>query len=522
MLLTFACSADTTEVARVSAITVTPPSATVRVGSSLPLLATLRDARGAVVGGQTAFWSSSDTAVATISTTGVLTTRKPGALTVAASAQGISATAAIMVVKRDVATVQLTPAALALRVGESAPVAAQLLDAEGGALVDRTVVWTSSNGAVATVDASGLVVARSTGVATITASSEGKTGGAIVTVSLAPVASVSILPSPANVVAGSTLALAATTRDAAGTVVTGRTVVWTTADSRVALVSSTGILTGVAAGTTTVTATAEGRTTSATVNVQQAPVATVLLTPPTSVVTVGSAVQLFARLEDASGNALAGRTVAFTTSNPTVATVDPNGLVTARAVGTVTVSATSEGKTGTATVRVDAIAVVTVDLSPTTATIAPGATLQLTATPRSASGVALAGRAQSWRTSAAAIATVNANGAVTGVSAGTAIVTVDIEGISASASVFVRTPAVASVTVTPLTANVAIGGNVQLTATLRDANGAVLTRNVTWTSSNESVAFVTSTGNVIALAPGQVTITATSEGVSATSRITVF
>src|SRR5205823_3651362 len=81
---------------------------------------------------------------------------------------------------------------------------------------------------------------------------------------------------------------------------------------------------------------------------------------------------------------------------------------------------------------------------------------------------------------------------------------------------------VAAVEVAPAAASVEAGGTVQLTATAKDVNGTPLTgRSVSWSSSNTSVASVTSSGRVTGVAAGSATITATSEGKSGTSAITV-
>jgi hypothetical protein len=80
---------------------------------------------------------------------------------------------------------------------------------------------------------------------------------------------------------------------------------------------------------------------------------------------------------------------------------------------------------------------------------------------------------------------------------------------------------VASVSLSPATASIAVGQTVQLTATLLDVNGAPLSgRLITWASSAPGVASVSS-GLVAGIAPGSVTITATSEGKSGASAITV-
>src|SRR5205814_1441854 len=97
------------------------------------------------------------------------------------------------------------------------------------------------------------------------------------------------------------------------------------------------------------------------------------------------------------------------------------------------------------------------------------------------------------------------------------------EGQNGAAAITVTPVPVASVTVTPATAGVAVGSTVQLTATPKDANGNPLTgRVVTWQSSNSAIASVNGSGLVSGVAAGgPVTITATSEGRSGTSAITV-
>lgn len=142
-------------------------------------------------------------------------------------------------------------------------------------------------------------------------------------------------------------------------------------------------------------------------------------------------VQLSAMTNDASGNALSGRAIAWTTDAAAVASVSASGLVTAVAPGTATVTATSEGKVGTAVVTVQhPVAAVTLDR--TAASFVPGQAMQLAATLKSAGGEVITGRALTWTTSASTTATVNSTGLVTAVAPGTATITASAEGKSAT------------------------------------------------------------------------------------------
>jgi hypothetical protein len=147
--------------------------------------------------------------------------------------------------------------------------------------------------------------------------------------------------------------LSATLRDANGNVLTGRTVAWASSATGVATVNGSGVVTGQGAGTATITATSEGKSGTAAVTVTVVPVATVSVTPSTLSLAVGQTGQLTATPRDANGNALSGRVITWTTSASGVATVSSGGVVTGVSDGTATITATSEGKSGTAAVTVE-------------------------------------------------------------------------------------------------------------------------------------------------------------------------
>ena len=263
----------------------------------------------------------------------------------------------------SVASVTVAPASASVGVSGTVQLAATMKDAAGNVLTGRVVTWTSGTPTVATVSATGLVTGVSAGTATVTATSEGKTGSAAITVT-APVASVTVTPASASVAVSSTVQLAATTKDAAGNVLTGRVVTWTSGTPTVATVSTTGLVTGVSAGPATVTATSEGKTGSAAITVN-AVVASVTVTPASASLTVGGTVQLAATPKDASGNALSGRVVTWASNAAAVASVNGSGLVTGLVAGSATITATSEGKSGSSAISVTAPTAISCLTSPT-------------------------------------------------------------------------------------------------------------------------------------------------------------
>ncbi|HKV71484.1 MAG TPA: Ig-like domain-containing protein [Gemmatimonadales bacterium] len=329
-----------------------------------------------------------------------------------------------------------------------------------------------------------------------------------------------INPNPIRISVGKTGQFSSRLQDALGNVISG-TVTWGSNNLAVATVDASGLATGVGAGSTTITASEQGLTTSASIEVDPVPVASVAVSPRLDTLQVGTQVTLSAVTKDAIGNTLTGRQVTWTSRSPSIATVDAFGTVTAVAVGVDSVLATSEGVTGAAVITVVNVPVVTVVVSPTPDTILQAGTLQLTATPEDGGGNPLV-RAVTWSSGSTAIATVNSAGLVTGVGLGTTTLTATSGGIPGTASVTVIQAPVATVTVAPKTPSVQIGKTVQLSATTRDAKGNTLTgRVVTWASGTPGNATVDGTGLVTGAAAGTSVITATSEGINGTATATV-
>src|SRR2546428_7839658 len=421
----------------VASVAVSPASATISGGSAQQLSAVVKDANGNVLTGRTVTWASSSSAVATISTSGLVTGVAVGAATITATSEGKSGAATVTVTNPPVASVTVSPAAPNLYVGGAAQLTATPKDAAGNPLSGRTVTWTTSNGAVATASASGLVTGVAVGAATITATSESQSGTAAGPGAPRPGAPGGGGPPSATVLVGGTAQLSATPQDAAGNPLAGRAVTWTSANPGIATVSATGLVTGVAAGTATIIATSETKSGSAAISVANVPVASVAVSPVTAVVLVGATAQLTATMKDSAGNVLSGRSVTWASSAPTVATVSSTGLVTGVAAGAATITATSEGKSGTTAVTVNLVPVASVSVSPASAGIPLGQWVQLTATLLDANGLPLSGRSITWASSAPAMAAVSTGGLVTGVAGGTATIIATSEGKSGTATVTV-------------------------------------------------------------------------------------
>ena len=201
---------------------------------------------------------------ATCGTFTVTATSHPGNVSMAAS---VTVTGCPL----PVASVSVTPATATIGVGQTAQYAAITRDAFGNPLGGRTVTWSSSNPAVATVNGAGQATGVAVGSATLTATSEGKSGTAAILVTNVPVASVTVSPATASVPAGQTVQLTATLKDANGNTLTGRTVTWSSDNTAVATVSGSGLVSGVVAGAATITATSEAKTGTSAITVTAPP-----------------------------------------------------------------------------------------------------------------------------------------------------------------------------------------------------------------------------------------------------------
>lgn len=341
----------------VASVGVLPAVDTGVVGSTLNFTASVKDSVGLPLSG-TVTWTVSDTMIASVDREGVVTTYEPGTVTLSASYGTKLGTAAVIVTGHPVATISVAPATSVLSIGASVQLTGTSKDAAGNTLSGRKLTWASTNAAVASVSASGLVTAVGVGTASLTAIVyNGTMGTASVTVTSGQVATVSLSPSAVSLIIGTTAQLAATPKDLAGNIVTGGVVSWASNNVAIAAVSAAGLVTAMGAGSATITATSGGRSGTAAVTVlAPTTVASVTVTPASNALIVGATVQLTATPKDSVGNVITGRSVAWSSSNASVATVSATGLVSAIAAGSTSITATIGGTPGTAQVSATAAA----------------------------------------------------------------------------------------------------------------------------------------------------------------------
>jgi uncharacterized protein YjdB len=484
------------------------------------------DRNGNAIAAPATDWRSTDQSVAAVTMDGRIIATGNGSARVIASSGGLADTVAVTV-WQVAASLAVTPVAPTITGADSLRLSAAAYDARGNVMPAGFVAWSTSNDAVAKVDAAGRVWARSDGSATITAARDGKLATTMVTVLNAPTRVV-IQPRADTLRAiGATARLTASAYDGSGNVIAGITMVWTSLSPGTVSVDGSGNVTARGIGTALIvaaTACCSGADTVA-VNVRPA-VATVDVTPASVTLAAGSAQQLVATARDAAGNVLTGRRITWQSSNSGAVAVDTLGRASAVAAGTAQISAVVEGRAGTAMVNVQAqsesVARVVLDAAVDTLN-ALGASRPHTAVAYSSNNIVVPNTAFSWTSLAPAVATVDATGRVTAVTPGTARIVVRATCCSAAdtLNVVVR-QVVTSVTLTPTTATLLAGATLQLQAAARDANNHVVPNtSFTWTSSAPAIVSVSSAGLVGGVVAGNAVVTARSGTLQATSSIVV-
>ena len=213
---------------------------------------------------------------------------------------------------------------------------------------DKTVIWTSSDPDIASVDTDGKITGLNEGMAVITAKTGNKTATCDVTVySSIPITSISLNKTSLLVSPGENETLAATIISDS---ITYEPITWSSSDSSVATVDASGKVTAIEIGTAIITASVGGKSTTCTVMVDTIAVNDISLNKASLSLEVGRTSTLIASV---SPDNATDKTVTWSSSDTSIATVDTNGKVTAVKLGTAIITAKSGNKNATCTVSVD-------------------------------------------------------------------------------------------------------------------------------------------------------------------------
>jgi len=483
-------------------VTVDPTSSAMYVGDTLKLTATVAPTNAS---NKRISWSSDKIGVATVDTNGKVTAKGNGTAVITATTLdgNMTATCTITVttlVVIPVTSVAVTPSNLSLGIGSTSTLTATVLPVNA---TNKKVTWTSSNSNIASVDANGVVTAKAKGIIIITATTvDGKKKSTSVVTVTAPVVSVSLAPNSLILGVGASSVLKATVLP---TNANNPKVTWASSNTSIATVDANGKVIAKAKGSAIITVASVDGNKTAICNVTViTPITSVTIAPKTLSLAIGNSSSLTASVLPAIAE---NKTVTWTSNNSKIASVDANGLVTAIAKGSATITATSaDGKKKAICIVTVTAPVISVSLTPNSLILGVGASSVLKATvlPTNANNQKI-----TWASSNTSIATVDINGKVIAKAKGSATITAtSVDGNkTATCTVIVITP-ITSVTITPKTLTLNVGGTSSLTVTVLPVIAE--NKTVTWTSSNINIVTVDANGLVTAKARGVVIITATS------------
>jgi uncharacterized protein YjdB len=406
----------------------------------------------------------------------------------------------LKVVEKDAPKIKLSKTKATIEKGKTLTLKATFTPSD---FSDKSVTWKSSDTKVATVSSAGVVKGVKAGTATITCTS--KATGAKATCKVT-IGYVKLDKTTATIKKGKTLTLTATVYP---TSLKDQTVTWASSDTKVTTVSSSGKVKGVKAGTATITCTSNATGLKTTCKVT---VGYVKLDKTEATLEKGKTLTLTATVYPSS---LSDRSVTWKSSKTSVATVSSSGKVKGVKAGTATITCTSNA-TGLKTTCTVNVVKGTVTLNKTEAYIEKGKTTTLKAT---LTPTTLTDKSVTWTSSDKSIATVSSSGKVKGVGYGTATITCTSNATGASATCQVT---IGKVVISMSDFSLKKTRTTALTATLYPTT--LTDKSVTWTSSDKSIATVSSSGKVKGIKAGTATITCTSvaTGLKGNCKVTVL
>lgn len=538
--------------ALLTGLDVTPPMASVARGLTRDFVATGRFSDGTTADvSEQASWSSSSAAVATVSNAagsrGRATAAGVGTATVTASLQGQASSATLTVTPAVLQQLQVSPPSATLPAGVSASftVTGVYSDATTQDLTQQAV-WSSSASAVASVSnaagARGQVQALAVGSATITASHDGVSVAAAVTVTAAQLVSVQVGPQGLSVPRGLVHQLSATGHYTDGTtrdLTAGAG--WSSSDVSLASVSnasgSEGMLQAHDEGVVTITATSGGRTGSVQVTVSPAVLQVVQVTPAMPSVPQGLDEALTATgiYSDSSTQDLTAQAT-WSSSDEAVVRVSnaagSHGVITGLALGTASVRATLSGVTGSTTVTVTPSVLQQLQVTPANPSRPRGLSAQLTATGVFSDGSTQDLTAQvAWTAGDGSVVSVSnaagSEGLATALSEGSTTVSASLSGVTGSTGFTVTAAQLTRVDLSPSSLNLPLGSARALQAIGRYTDGSTqtLTAQATWSSSAPSVLQVSNAqgnqGLATTISVGTAQVSASVGGFTATVTATI-
>ena len=432
---------------------------------------------------------------------------------------------------RSLVSIVITPANAALLLGtlQQFTATGTYSDHSSQDITD-SVTWSSSDISVASIAGGGLATALTLGSVTISATSGSVTGSTTANVQSAVLSSITVRPVKKKIAPFTSQQFQAigTYTDGSTHNVTGQ-VSWTSSNTAVATIGGSGRAKALTPGSTTITATLGSISGSSTLDVSNATIVSISVTPS------GRTIAPDTRLTFAATGVFSDHTTQVITrdctwasDNHAVATVGAGGTATAIGPGTANISATFTGVSGMAPLNVSSATLSSISVTPARAVLAPTTSANCVATGTFSDGsTQVITNIVTWTSSAPNVASVNGGGKVTAQSHGNATITAQLGSLSANCAIVVDGSPLTSIKISPQIASIPQQTELAFvaTGTFADGNTQNLTTSVLWTSSPASVATISNLpatiGEATGLEPGTATITALFGGQLGTATLTV-
>jgi len=480
-------------------ITIAPPQVSLAKGQSQQLAAT-----GNYTDGSTqnltaqVVWSSSNTAVASV-TAGLVKTNGEGGATVSAALDQIQAADPVFVSAPALVSISVTPSAATVAQGLSQQFTATGTYTDNSTQnITSSAAWSSSNTAVATINNTGLATSLQQGSTAISAAVGTISGTALLSVGPPQLLSITVSPQSPSIPKGLTLQFSATANYSNNTQqnVTN-TAVWNSSNTGVATVTAGGLASAVGQGTTVISASYGGLSGSTTLTVGPPQLVSISVTPSSAQVAAGQTQQFTATGTYTDGSMQnITNSAAWSSSNTAVATVSNAGLATGVAQGNATITAASGGISGTASLTVTPPILVSIQVTPATVTLPLGSPQQFTATGiySDNSQQDLTSQA-AWNSTNSNIANLGNPGLATAEGVGSCMIQAVFDSITGSAQLTVISGAQLTVTVLPQLTSLTLMQPQQYQAYVQGTTN----QNVTWavdgvTGGNSSVGTISASG----------------------------
>ncbi len=524
----------TVTAAVLNSIDIAPDDQYIPIGGQFPLVLTGSYSDNTTQTLTNAVWSSSDPTIASVDpVSGVVTgvsDSNGNPVTITATADGMSNTTSVYITAAVAESLTLTPTTSSIASGTTQQYSVDAIYSDGSIQpLTAGLSWASSSASTASISALGLATGIAAGQSTITVTYGSMSATATLTVTPATLTSIVVTPVTTVVGVKGNVQFTATgvftdnsTQDLSSQAA------WSSSVASVALISNTGLATGLSAGATTITANYGGLSGSATLNVSTATLISITVTPANPIVPPHSKIQMTATGNFSDGSHLVLSGVSWRTSSAKYAMVSGSGVVRTKKSSNkvVPVSASLNGITGTTQLTITSMTVQSLSLTPSNATMAVGTTQPFALIGTFSDGVTTVDLTPSarWQTSNYHYAVINRSGIATGLGAGSVTITGSYQNLTpATTTLTVSNATIQSITVTPASPTIALGSMQQFAAMGLFSDGS--TQDITavsqWTSSTPTVAVVNKTGRAFSATHGQTNINATYKGTTGTTLLTV-